>query len=308
MQLALATCLEMPEPDEDRDLLSDAFAEAGIAAEWLAWDDPAAPFSAAPITLLRSTWNYVHHRDHFLEWADALGPGRLINPPAVVRWNTHKRYLRQLEAEGFPTVPTVLIPRGSRVRLPAIQAAKLLEADWTQGGGRLVAKPAVGAGSFATRVLDGTAEDQAFWDEAVETRDMLLQPFLPTVESSGERALVYVGGRFTHAVQKSPRFAGDAEDVSSTSVEMAEDELELSRKLLRWVERELPAGALVYARVDLIRSCDDRPLVMELELVEPSLFLGRSPEATELLVAAVRDRVHAAAFRRTRPGNPPALA
>src|SRR5687767_8517889 len=104
----------MPEPDPDEELLMGALAEAGLEARLLAWDDPAAPFDEARVTVIRSTWNYIHRVDEFVAWAERVGP-RLANPPAVVRWNVHKSYLLDIEAAGCAIVPTEIVRRGARV-------------------------------------------------------------------------------------------------------------------------------------------------------------------------------------------------
>lgn len=277
IDVALATCLQTDEPDDDRDRLAQALSSAGITNAWMAWDDPNARFADARIVILRSTWNYIHHRDAFLTWADALG-FRLVNPPPVVRWNTHKRYLKELEDAGFPTVPTVLVPKGAR----AVLGDLLKKKHWFSA----VAKPAVGAGSFCTRRV--TKDDDAWFSEQLALRDMLLQPYVGAVETSGERAVVYIEGEVTHAVRKSPRFSDGVE--RTEPVPVADDERELATRVMSWVMRTLPSGGLLYGRVDLIRT-DDGLQIMELELTEPSLFFAHSRAALDRFVAGAAHRL-----------------
>ncbi|MCC6811158.1 MAG: hypothetical protein IT381_27255 [Deltaproteobacteria bacterium] len=280
IDVALATCKALPEPDPDRELLLHALQKAGLRAEWLAWDDPSAPFTDARLTVLRSTWNYIADRDAFLAWADALGY-RLANPPPIVRWNTHKRYLKELAEAGIPTVPTVLVPKGAGAALGDLMRKK----QWFSA----VAKPAIGAGSFHTKRVSSSDADAAWFAQELAERDMLLQPYVPAVESSGERAIVYIEGAVTHAVRKSPRFSGN--DERTEPVPVADDERALAERAMSYVMRALPGGALLYGRCDLIRDESGALQVMELELTEPSLFFEHSPQALARFVEGVQRRL-----------------
>lgn len=272
--IALATCRTLPEPDPDESPLREALTRAGLSVRTLAWDDPDAPFDRARRVVIRSTWNYVHHLDAFLAWVDRVG-ARLINPAPVVRWNVHKSYLHDLEREGVAVVPTELVRRDSGRALGDVLASR--------GWSRAVVKPAVSAASFETRVarapsLDG--ELSAWFARVLEARDMLVQPYMSSVEDYGERALIWIDGEVTHAIRKSPRFAGHDECVSSDGVPVAEDERVFAEAAVRAAQRCMPHEAITYARVDLVR--DEEGLrVMELELIEPSLFFTQGPRALE---------------------------
>jgi hypothetical protein len=209
LDVALASCRELPEPDPDAAPLARALDAAGVAAEVLAWDDPAAEWSRARLTVLRSTWNYPSRHEAFLAWAARVATvSDLWNPLPVVRWNTHKSYLLELERRGVPIVPTVLLDRGSQRTLRAIRD----ECGWTD----LVVKPAVSAASVETyRFGPGQwARGEEHLRRLTGERDVLVQRYLPSVEVHGERALVWIDGELTHAVRKAPRFAGQAEAVS----------------------------------------------------------------------------------------------
>lgn len=280
MRLRIATCRPLPEPDVDEALLNEALFAAGVEPEMCAWDDPAAWVSPAP-TLVRSTWDYIHRLDAFRHWIKHVGGSApLWNPAVVMRENLHKRYLLLLASRGVPIVPTLLAERGEPASLRRLAGA--LHAE------QLVIKPAVGAGSFEThRVLLDSADTEALWRRLVSERDMLIQPYLPAVETHGERALVWIDGEFTHAVRKSPRFAADAEQVSEALPISASERAIGEAALAPW------RSMLLYARVDVAPGRDGNPVVMELELVEPSLFLQQSPQALSRLVAAVRRRLSA---------------
>jgi hypothetical protein len=280
--VAIATCQKIPEPDVDEPLLLAALATAGVPTRVLAWDDDAADWDGAALTVIRSTWNYYERPGPFLAWALRRGD-RLVNAPSIVRWNHHKRYLRDLESSGVPVVPTLWIDRAAP---PAAPIAELvMERGWTD----IVAKPAVSAGSFNTHRLQGPPFDTAILAELVASGDAMVQPYVASVDTYGERSLVYIDGEITHAVRKSPRFAGGQEVVSEATA-IAEDERALAQRAIALVR---PAPA--YARVDIVRDAHGGVMLSELELIEPSLFLRQSSVALERMTAAIARRFRAAA-------------
>jgi glutathione synthase/RimK-type ligase-like ATP-grasp enzyme len=280
VDVALATCSSLPEVDLDMAPLLDALRSAGLTAEALAWDDPKADFAGASVTLLRSTWNYQDRPAEFVAWVERTAKETsLYNPAPVVRWNVHKSYLLDLERSGVPVVPTRLVKSGD----PTTLAACGMECGWRE----VVVKPAVSAGSRRTmRVSEATMDrGEAHFRSLLATTDVLIQPYLPSVEGHGERAVVWIDGEPTHAVRKAPRFMGDAEAVSN-AVGVDEDEAALARRAVA-----AAPGPVLYARIDVVRDDAGRPRVMELELIEPSLFFPQAPAALERYVAAVRVRV-----------------
>jgi glutathione synthase/RimK-type ligase-like ATP-grasp enzyme len=283
--LHIATCRPLPEPDPDEALLLTALEAVGVEARMVAWNDPDAWQGGD--ALIRSTWDYVHHLDQFLKWIDRVAAlGRLWNPAPVLRRNVHKRYLLELAAAGVAVTPTVLVPRGATDSLRTLAAAR----GWRD----VVLKPAVGAGSFDThRVRDAaTPEAQALFARLVGERESLVQPYLDSVDDHGERALVWIDGEFTHAVRKTPRFAADDEQVSP-ALPLAAAERALGEHALEVALRlaGVTAEDLLYARVDVAPDASGRPVLMELELVEPSLFLLQNPRALQRFVAAIAARV-----------------
>ena len=281
MDVALVSCRTLPEPDPDAEPLLRALAEAEIATEVLAWDDSRVDWSRPRVSVLRSTWNYPHSLESFLDWAEKTASvSELWNPLHVVRWSSYKGYLLELEKAGVPVTPTALLRRGSPSTLQRIRQ----ERGWAE----LVVKPAVSAASFKTlRVGPGTAEaGEAHLRELLRDRDVLVQQYLPSVEGYGERALIWIDGQLTHAVRKSPRFDGEDESVTAAPVEISDAEAALARQALAAVR-----GPLFYARVDMAPGPDGSPLLMELELVEPSLFFPQSPEALDRFVAGIVRRL-----------------
>jgi hypothetical protein len=279
MRVAVASCKSLPEPDPDQPLLLAALAGAGIEAKILGWDDPAAPFADHDLVVLRSTWNYYEHVDAFVAWASQLGlTKRMLNPPRIVAWNARKTYLRELDARGVAIVPTEFALRGTAPRLDDILRAR--------GWDEVVVKPVVSAASFRTErfARASLAAGQAFLDDLVADRDAMVQRWMPSVETYGERSLVWIDGTVTHAIRKTPRFSGGQEQVSA-EVPIADDERAFAERAL-----EPFASELLYARVDLVRDIEGTLRVMELELIEPSLFLQQSPKALDRLVAAIARR------------------
>jgi hypothetical protein len=279
IDVALASCVTLPEPDADLAPLVGALRAAGITTEVLAWDDPEADFASACMTVIRSTWNYAERPADFLAWVDRVAArSTLWNQRETVRWNAHKSYLLDLEARGIPVVPTHLVRRG--------EATTLAELRRDRGWSDLVVKPAVSGGSRATiRVSamtgDGLERGERHLRALAEREDVLVQPYQSSVEGHGERAIVWIDGEATHAVRKTPRFLGDPESVSA-AVRIEADEADLARRAVA-----AAPGPLLYARIDVARGEGGLPRVMELELIEPSLFFARAPAALERYVAAV---------------------
>lgn len=269
MRVALATCRPLPEPDPDEPLLLDALRARGADPVLAAWDDPDVDWRSFDLTVVRSTWNYHLAPDAFLRWIDRAP--RLVNPAAALRWNVHKRYLADLEARGVPVVPTAHLPRGD--------ARRLADFPWDTA----VIKPAISAGSFET-IRVGPADrarGDAHLARLLAGRDVLVQPYLASVERRGERALVWIDGAWTHAVRKNPRFGADAESVSP-ALPIDPDERAFADRVLAAAPR-----GLLYARVDLALDDAGALRLMELELIEPSLFLLQFPPALNRLADAI---------------------
>ncbi|MFN7975622.1 MAG: hypothetical protein U0166_25330 [Acidobacteriota bacterium] len=275
LDVAIASCVVLPEPDPDAAPLLDALRRAGLRAEVLAWDDPAADFSRARLTVLRSTWNYPAAPAAFDAWLGRVASqSQLFNPLALVRWNLHKRYLLGLERAGIPVVPTRLLTMGARVALADVMASERWE--------DVVVKPAISAASMGTMRVRRPEIDAGERHLAglLLNGDVLVQPYQRGVDGHGERALVWIDGDLTHAVRKAPRFAG-ADEAVSDAVPIAADEAAVARRAIALLERPL-----LYARIDVAPG-PDGPRVMELELIEPSLFLSQSGAALERLVRAI---------------------
>ncbi len=278
MKLRIATCSVLPEVDVDAAPLAAALERAGFEASLVAWDDPAADWDAPVPTVLRSTWNYALDVQRFEAWIDRVSAaGPLFNPREVVRDNLHKRYLLALEARGVRIVPTTLVER---------HATCTIASDFvSHGAARVVIKPEIGAGSLGARVFAPTDPAALEHLERLAFRGaVLVQPYLESVMTYGERSLVWIDGELSHAIRKAPRLEGDVENIEGP-FPIQDDERAVALAALA------PYGDLLYARVDLARDREHRPCVMELELVEPSLFFARHPPAADRFVAGLRRRL-----------------
>jgi hypothetical protein len=236
--------------------------------------------------VIRSTWDYHERHAEFMAWAElAASVSRLWNPIEALRWNTHKGYLRDLAGRGIPTVPTEWLYTGTKAHIRGLLGRR--------GWERAVLKPAVSASAYSTMIVDGgnLSEAQDLANRLLPSRDLMLQPFIESVETHGERSLIFIDGVLTHAVRRpsvltDPHYAmGEGKYVS---VEPAEDEPAFGAEVLRVAE--FPT---LYARVDVVRDDEGKLCLMELELVEPSLWLVYSPVAVERFARGIISRLQA---------------
>lgn len=290
MKIALVTCSSLPAWEMDDRHLHDAFHGKGVELFHPAWDDPRFDWTICDAALIRATWDYPNRLDEFLAWArriDSVIP--LYNPPAVVVWNTNKTYLRDLASRGIPTIPTIWLAAGSQVDLKFVLAK--------QGWDRAFLKPAIGATARETlrfRVdVDGLSTAKRHLARLLPRESFLLQPYLERVEREGELSLIYIDGKFSHAVRKIP-VPGDyrVQDdfgAGDEPADVAADVLDIGHRILQSVDHDL-----VYARVDLLRDDAGHLRLSELELTEPHLFFRHCPPAASRLVDALLTRVVAA--------------
>ena len=293
--VALATCREFPSLDDEDRLLIPALADLGIEAVPAIWTDDSIDWSSFDAVVLRETWDYSDDRDTFLAWIDRVASStRLLNPGDVITWNTDKRYLRDLADVGLAVVPTLFLEPGDDA------SGWMPEGDHTD----VVVKPAVSCGSRDTvryalhEPLDAAeVHVQRLLDE---DRTVMVQPYLDAVDTIGETALLFFDGEFSHAIRKGPLLARgvEGEKVEGLFVQEQIDPRQPSDPELavaRQVVAAIPGGVdrVLYARVDLIPGPDGAPLLLELELTEPSLFLSHDAGAPQRLAAGIARRIDA---------------
>lgn len=286
-RIGLATCSALPRLDSDDRPLLAALTDRGVVAEVVVWDDPDVDWSVYDLVVVRSTWDYSPRRDQFLDWARQVP--RLENPADVLAWNTDKGYLRTLEEAGVPVIPTIwldpdrhLSKRAVHTRMPAF--------------GDFVVKPVVSAGAQdAGRYQPVSAQSRALAikhavDLLDQGRAVMIQPYVTSVDTTGETGLVFVDGELRHAVRKHALLTGPAEAGEALyAAERMEpavatpEQVDVAEKALA-VAREQVGGEqpFLYARVDLVTGDDGTPMVIELELTEPSLWMQHSGTAATL--------------------------
>lgn len=284
--IALVSAGEYQHLDEDLPPLIAALAALGVEAEVADWHDDTVDWARFPLAVVRSPWDYTWQLDAFLAWAERVAAATaLANPLPVLRWNTHKRYLVELAGAGAPVVPTLVLEPGDEV--------ELIEAP------AIVVKPAVSAGGRDTERYPLALMDDARAHATRllgQGRSVLVQPYLDAIDDASETSLVYVGDAFSHGFRKGPILAGDTpfveglyreEDIGPREPSPAEHVV--AERVLDAVAGCLPGLSrtdLLYARVDLAPGPRGDPILLELELTEPSLFLGQSPGAVERTAAA----------------------
>ena len=279
MDIAVLTYDALPQLDAFDAALLPALAALGLDARPVVWDDPAMDWSSARLALVRNTWDSHLRREAFVAWAEKVGRlTQLHNPAPVLRWNTHKGYLRELEEKGVPVTPTAWVSRGD-----ALDVGELTD---RRGWGAVVLKPAVSAGALKTHVFaraDAHAATARLAELAREG-DVMVQPYLTAFEQEGERSYVFFDGVFSHAVRRPPTLLDAPRGFSEPTAFSPEDaaELRLAESVLEAVGRPL-----LYARVDVATDNAGQPRLQELEVTEPRLFLSLAPGAAERLARAI---------------------
>lgn len=293
MHVAVVTCAALPDGHEWDLPLLGALERAGAAVAIETWDDQGVDWTRYDAAVVRWPWDYTRRREEFVAWAESVGE-RLHNAPAVLRWNSDKRYLADLAAAGLPVVPTTLVEPG--------------EAPPGLDGREVVVKPTVSAGARDTGRFGPAAHDgaQALIDRLTSSgRTAMVQPYLPAVEARGETAIVMVAGAESHVLRKRAVLGPDEEaplaegEVGSAAAmydpdlvqpgEASAGERELARTVTEHLAQRFGEPPL-YARVDMLAGDEGRPVLLELEAIEPALYLSTTPGAAERLAEAIVTR------------------
>jgi glutathione synthase/RimK-type ligase-like ATP-grasp enzyme len=278
--IALATGRAFATTDADLPLILDAAAARGLDAEIAVWDDDSVDWESYDAVVVRSCWDYLDRRADFLAWAGRVP--NLLNPVDVLSWNTDKVYLRELADAGVPMIDTRWdVRRGDE--LPESE-------EW-------VVKPSISGGGKDTARWDDPDDVYAHSEQLIAAgRIAMVQPYVPSVDSEGETALIYFGGRFSHAIRKGPlleRGEGVRQDRDQREVITPRAPTAAQHDVTEQVLGAIPSSlgrpdALAYARIDLVTDADGLPRLIELELTEPSLFLDSSEDGAARLVEAVQ--------------------
>jgi glutathione synthase/RimK-type ligase-like ATP-grasp enzyme len=294
VQIALATG-ELPDPllaakavVADAALVGELQAR-GATVRRPSWRDPAVDWSGFDAVIVRTTWDYRDDRDGFVAWAaEVERTTMLCNPADVLRWNTHKSYLLELEERGAPVIPSAWLAQGDRVDV----ADLLTRRSWAQA----VIKPAVGAGGagvhladMTDRVAAGAAQDHL--DALLQHGDALIQPELASARTDGEVSVIVIEGEATHAVRARPAAGADGPARRHASVTLEPLTRSLA-ELATWTVEAI-GTPLLYARVDLLDDELGVPQLCELEATEANLYLDLSQDAAVSLAEAILARIAA---------------
>ncbi len=269
----------------DDALLQDSLAQLGLSSVRVDWADPTVDWTSFSCAVFRTTWDYFERITEFTAWLDRVEKQtRLCNDTSLIRWNLDKHYLADLQSMGIPIVPSLFLEAGSRPDLPSL----LSETGWEDA----IIKPCISGGAWNTYRLDlsSAGRIQQILEPQLATEAFMLQPFQPDVLQNGEDTLILVDGIFTHAITKRPK-PGDfrVQDDHGGTVHACEpsiEQIELAERAFaacRSENRPLP----VYGRVDMVRDQNGSWRIMELELIEPELWLRNHPPAALALAQAI---------------------
>lgn len=273
--VTLVTCRAHPRLPEDDQFLLESLERRGIRHRVAIWDDPDVDWSESSVTLLRAAWDSHLDPPGFIAWLDRLGSqSHLLNTTSLVKWNFDKHYLVELREQGQNVVPTAIVTSVSEVAIS--QALQQIPAT------EIVVKPRFGADAYGvTRLPPKPEAIAAHFKRFGANGGLLIQPFIPGVELERERSLVFIGYRFSHALYRNPFGSGPTRQTPDNVHTPTPRELTYCRELLE----SLPQ--LTYARVDLL-PFHGRPALMELEIIDPSLFFKAQPSAADALAAEVQ--------------------
>ncbi len=281
MRIALVTSADFPDLTDDDRALLQPLQDRGHSAEPAIWSAPKCDWAAYDLIVIRSCWDYHLRLMEFLRWIASLEERNcnLWNPPAMIRWNADKTYLRELGARGVSIVPTLWFEPDSRVDLQY----DIRNAGWSKA----VIKPRVSATAYRTEVVETEQADaaQELFDDLLHGPGVMVQKFMDSIVTHGEWSLMFFAGRYSHAVLKTPK-CGDFRvqhdfGGSSASAVPPDYVIEAAAKSIRTLD-SIP----LYARVDGLES-DGEFMLMEQELIEPALFLDSSPDAADSLAGAI---------------------
>jgi len=281
--IAFATCSAFPDMTSDDIPLASALSAAGHDVKAAAWDDPAVDWGQLDSVIIRSTWNYHLHPEAFLAWLRRLESHqlRIANPVDILEWNMDKAYLGHLRERDVPLPSTLFLDAGDTPCLDSIFQAT--------GWRRAVIKPCIAACAHNTWVSQPAtaAADAAKLHELLGSGRYLIQEFMEEVETDGEYSLIFFGQQYSHAVKKTAR-KGDfrVQEQYGGQSRPTRPEPSIIRQATAILDKAVPFSTsprLLYARVDGVMHKGIFTL-MELELVEPSLFINGNPLAIQQFV------------------------
>ncbi|HEY2364418.1 MAG TPA: hypothetical protein VGK36_25105 [Candidatus Angelobacter sp.] len=282
--LALITHSGLPHGAESERLMLPHLARAGVETEIVDWRSSGCDFRKFDLIVLRSCWDYHLYHDEFMEWLRRTGrEAPILNDPETALWNLNKFYLREMPTMGIEIAPTVFVNGG-----PIASSGWQEIRNWK----KFVAKPAVSASAHKTWLFDNVAVlDEDELKSKMEGEAFLIQQFIPEIETQGEMSFIYIDGAYSHAVLKRPS-AGDfrVQQEHGGSAELFIPQHDLLTQADEIAARLLRVRDSLYCRIDAVAR-DGKLVLMELELIEPELFLGLAEGAAERFAKAIVRRV-----------------
>lgn len=280
-KIAIVTCEEIPALIPTEQPVIPALIERGCQAQAVVWTDSSVQWNTFDLVVMRNVWDYFMKYEAFMAWLEKLQTQgiKVSNPIEVIKANSHKFYLENLRSQGIPIVPTVFARQNSSVDLQTT----FNQQHWQEG----IVKPAVSAGAYKTYKIDQAEakEYQTKVDDLLQNRDILIQEFLPEIQTDGEWSLLFFNGKYSHAVRKVPKnqdFRVQSEFGGQTLAETpAAFIIEQAQKII-----DLYDQPLLYVRVDGVVAKGSF-LLMELELIEPELFLDQHSHAVSRFAEAI---------------------
>lgn len=280
MKIAILTCEKLPDLNPDDQKIIPALAKYGLEAKAVIWSDKTIAWTDFDYLIFRNTWDYFEKETDFTIWLDQienLGI-KTLNPISVIKQNIHKFYLRAMEEQGITILPTIFIEKTANLNL-----AERIVPHWKKA----VIKPAFSAGSYLTEVFEVTniQEINEQYKAIASEKELLLQEFMPQIQTSGETSFIFFNKKFSHAVNKKP-VEGDfrVQSLFGGKYNLVQPSQELIQKALKIVHTF--QDNLLYARVDGIVINDDLYL-MEIECIEPDLYFNLSEGSLERFVASI---------------------
>lgn len=283
-KIALVTCEKYPRLIKDEENIINLFPGHGIHAEPVIWDDSSADWKAFDLIVIRNTWDYFNKFEEFQVWLNLLESlnAPVMNPIHIIKENMHKLYMKTLEEQGILIVPTHFVDKGARLNIESL----INEKGWD----KFIIKPAVSGGAKDTYLYsrEETHTAQEVFESLISKKDMLIQKYMRNIES-GEWSMMFFNNVYSHSIFKAPApkdFRVQQEHGGSVKVEEAPAYIiEQAKALIR-----KQGENLLYARVDGVEE-DGKFYLMELELIEPQLFLENNIKAQKMFVEAVAERI-----------------
>lgn len=289
--ITLLTCRELLQPDsthpynqnvlQEEQLLTEALHAHGLAVHRTHWDDPDFDWGSTGVALFRTTWDYFYRAAEFKQWLEEAGQHtRFINPIETIRWNLDKHYLQDLTRKGVNVVPTIFIEPGESQTLQEITGLT----NWEE----FILKPAISGAARHTYhfTLANAEKIEPTYKELISQEALMLQPFLQNIVTRGEVSHMVFNGKYSHSVLKRAK-EGDfrvQDDHGGTVHDYSANEMEIALA-------EAAAMAIeptpVYARIDMTWDENNEPVLIELELIEPELWMRKHPVSAKVFAREI---------------------